>query len=33
MKIKSFMIVSSGGALAGNANIDSFLLDYAYQTE
>ena len=33
MKIKSFMIASSGGALAGNANIDAFLLDYAYQTE
>lgn len=33
MKIESFMIASPGGAKAGNANIDAFLLDYAYQTE
>ena len=31
MKIESFMIASPGGAKAGNANIDAFLLDYAYQ--
>ena len=30
MKIKSFMIASPGGALAGNSNVDAFLLDYAY---
>ncbi len=33
MKIKRFMIASPGWALAENANIDAFLLDYDYQTE
>lgn len=32
MEIKQFMLATPGGAVNNGANIDAFLLDYAYQT-